>query len=245
MTGSGKREPIFNVPSAVVAVLGVMVAVHVVRQFLSEEDEVWLLLALAFIPARYAGVAAELPGGETASITSFLTHMLVHGDLTHLLFNAAWLLAFGGAIAQRVGSARFLAFAILTGFAGAAAFLAVNPGLLAPMIGASGAIAGLMGGAMRFVFSAIDRGGFGELRENPAGVPLMPLGAALTDRRILLTTGLWLMVNALALLGLGGVESGTGIAWEAHIGGYFAGLVLFGLFDRPTSRPAREIQSFH
>lgn len=239
-----RREPIFNVPAAVVVVLAALVGVHLVRQVLPPRLDEWVVLTLAFIPARYAGLAAELPGGETAAVTSFLTHMLVHGDATHLLFNSAWLLAFGGAISLRAGGWRFLAFGAVTGIAGALTFLLINPGLLAPVVGASGAVAGLMGGSMRFLFAALDRGGVRLLRESPRAVPLMPLAETLGDRRVQIATGLWLLLNVLAVLGIGTGEGRGAIAWEAHIGGFVAGLLGFGLFDRPPE-PASENASLH
>jgi len=108
----------FNVPTVVLALLAAMAVVHGLRVFLPQGDSDWLTLALAFIPARYGSSAAELPGGEVAAVTSFVTHMLVHGDLTHLAINSAWLLAFGGAVANRIGAWRFLALSAVTGSAG-------------------------------------------------------------------------------------------------------------------------------
>jgi membrane associated rhomboid family serine protease len=226
----------FNVPASVLALLGVLLGVHAVRWSLPEAWDAWLTLALAFIPARYSGYAEVLPGGSVASVTSFLTYAVVHGDLVHLSVNAAWLVAFGGAVANRIGAVRFLMLSAFCAVAGAFTFLLCNPGLMAPMVGASGAISGLMGATMRFLFSALDREGFRGLRENPQGVPLMALGRTLTDRRVLLVTGAFMVANILAVLGLGGVSTG-GIAWEAHLGGYFAGLLSFGFFERaPTVR---------
>ena len=75
----------------------------------------------------------------------------------HLAINSAWFLAFGSVMSRRMGALRFLAFAMCGGIAGALAFLALHPGLLAPVIGASGAVAAMMGGVMRFLFNAIDR----------------------------------------------------------------------------------------
>jgi membrane associated rhomboid family serine protease len=229
-----RDEPIFNVPSSVLALLGLMVAIHLLRLGLSPNWSEWVTLALAFIPARYAGFAALLPGGEIASVTSFLTHTLVHGDWLHLGLNAAWLVAFGGAIANRVGTVRFLAFFAFCAVAGAATFLLVNPGLMMPMVGASGAISGLMGGTMRFLFTAVDGNGLAALRDDPRSAPLMPLAVALKDRRVVLVTIVFLIANILAVLGLGSVGT-SGIAWEAHIGGYFAGLLTFGFFDAPQT----------
>lgn len=229
-----RHEPMFNVPGSVLAVLAAMTAVHVVRINLSEDWETWLTLALAFIPARYAGFAAQLPGGDVASVTSFLTHTLVHGDWMHLALNGAWLVAFGGAIANRVGAIRFLLLFAFCAIIGAATFLAFNPELMMPMVGASGAISGLMGATMRFLFTAIDGGGLAALREDPRSVPLMPLKAALTDRRVVVVTLVFLIANLLAVFGLGSVGV-SGIAWEAHIGGYFAGLLFFAFFDAPQT----------
>ena len=225
-----QHEPMFNVQSSVLAVLGAMVAVHLVRMGLSADWDTWLTLALAFIPARYSGFAAMLPGGDTATVTSFVTHTLVHGDWVHLGLNAAWLVAFGGAVANRIGTVRFLLFFCLCAVAGAATFLAFNPGAMVPMVGASGAISGLMGATMRFLFTAVDGRGLAALREDPRSAPLMPLRAALTDKRVVVVTVVFLVANILAVFGLGSVGE-SGIAWEAHIGGYFAGLLTFGFFD--------------
>ena len=124
-----EREPIFNVPAGVLAILAVLIAVHVTLSLLPEDEYIWWVLALAFIPARYSGLASQLPGGEPAMFTSFVTHMAVHADLIHLCFNALWLLAFGSVLCSRIGTIRFLAFSISGGIAGALLFLALNPGL--------------------------------------------------------------------------------------------------------------------
>jgi len=232
-----RDEPIFNVPRSVLAVLALLIAVHVLLAALPEDWSTWLLLALAFIPARYSGFASTLPGGDIAAVTSFLTYSVVHGGLAHLGLNAAWLVAFGSAVAKRVKSARFLLLSAFCAIVGAATFLVFNPGLMAPMVGASGAISGLMGATVRFLFSGIDADGLRALRENPEDIPLMPLARALTDRRVLAVTGAFIFANILGVLGVGGISTGSGIAWEAHMGGYFAGLLAFGFFDR--SRSAR------
>ena len=225
------HEPIFNVPRPVLVVLAVLVLVHVGRSLVSPEEDLWLLLAGAFIPARYGPMGPELPGGELALFTSPFTHMLLHGDWVHLGLNAAWLLAFGGAIAERTGALRFYLFFVLCGLAGAAAFSLANGDLMQPMIGASGAISGLMGGALRFLFPAFDSGGLRRLREAPRSVPLMPLSEALTDRRILATSAVLVVINVLTIVGFGVAQNSAGIAWEAHLGGYALGLITYGLFD--------------
>lgn len=226
-----RHEPIFNVHRAVLAVLAVLVLIHVLRSFLSPEEDLWLVLAGAFIPGRYGPLGAELPGGEPALMTSPFTHMLLHGDWRHLAFNSAWLLAFGSAIAERTGTLRFLLFALFCGLGGAAAFYAANVGLMQPMIGASGAISGLMGAAMRFLLPALDGGGFRQLREAPRTVRLMSLSETLTDRRMLITSAMLVVLNVLTIVGFGGAQNSGGIAWEAHLGGYLLGVLTYGYFD--------------
>jgi len=226
-----KSTPIFNAPASVTAALAALAGIHAARQLLPRDIDAWLVLTLAFIPARYDGHAGLLPGGLVAAASSFVTYALLHASLAHLLLNGAWLLAFGGAVAARIGGWRFFAFSLVCAAAGAMAFLAVNPGLLAPMIGASGLVAGLMGGTFRFLFGALDQGGLHKLRTNPRSARLAPLAEALRDRRILAVTALWLGVNGLSALGVGLMGEGAAIAWEAHIGGYAAGFLLFGLFE--------------
>ncbi len=232
-----RDEPMFNVPGSVLAALALIVAVHVLLAVLPNDWSTWLLLVLAFIPARYSGYASALPGGDLTAVTSFLSYAVVHGSLLHLGLNSAWLIAFGTAVAKRVGAARFFALSAFCAAAGAATFLANNVGSMMPMVGASGAISGLMGATMRFLFSATDGDGLRALREDPANVPLMPLSRALTDRRVIVVTIAFILANILAVLGLGGLGVG-GIAWSAHMGGYFAGLLAFGIFDRRRAAPA-------
>ncbi len=226
------EEPIFNVPNCVVAILAVLVLVQLGRSALSPEDDLWFVLATAFIPGRYGPLGEALPGGELAKFTSPFTHMAVHGDWVHLALNSAWLLAFGGAIAARTGTLRFLAFFAVSGLAGAAAFYVANEGLLQPMVGASGAISGLLGATLRVLFPAIDNGGFHLLREAPRSVPLMSLGEALTDRRVLVTSAILVVINVLTIIGFGVAQNSAGIAWEAHLGGYAIGIFTYGLFDK-------------
>jgi membrane associated rhomboid family serine protease len=225
-----RHEPMFNVPGAVLAVLAILAGVHVVLAALPRDWDTWLTLALAFIPARYAGYAEAIPGGDVATVTSFLSYAFVHGSIFHLVINSAWLLAFGGAVSNRLGGTRFCVLSAVCAIAGAVTFLFFNYGLMAPMIGASGAVSGLMGGTMRFLFSTLDAGGFSGLREGPGEGPIMTIPQALADQRVWFVTGAFLLANLLGVLGLGGVSAG-GLAWEAHLGGYFAGFLFIGFLE--------------
>ena len=225
------REPVFNVPASIVAIIAVLVAVHAVRGLLTSEQDAWVVMALGFIPARYSEFGTQLPGGEVALVTSFVTHMLLHGDLTHLLVNCAWLLAVGSVIARRLGPVRFVGMSILCGIAGALAFLVVNPGLVTPVIGASGAISGLMAAVLRLIFAADSPAERMVLREEPRKAARLGLEETFTDRRSLAVIAVWVAINLLFAYALGGLLTEDGIAWEAHIGGFFAGLLAFDVFD--------------
>ncbi|MGH6866367.1 MAG: rhomboid family intramembrane serine protease [Methyloceanibacter sp.] len=136
------------------AAAGLMAALQFIRGFLPDELDLTVLLALAFIPARYSGAALELPGGYLTCVTSFVTYMVVHGGWVHLLVNVLWMLAFGTAVARRIGGRSFFVFSILCGIAGALTHLAFHYGAMAPVVGASAAVSGQMAGALRFIFWA-------------------------------------------------------------------------------------------
>lgn len=228
-----RREPIFNVPPVVAALIGSFVLVHLVRALLPAQEDDWLTAVLAFVPARLTGIAGQLPGGDPAAVTQFVTHIFVHGDLMHLILNSAWLLPFGSSVARRVGSVRFLLFFLLCGIGGALSYALLSPNPLSMMVGASGAISGLMGAAFRFLFKAIrdqDADGLAGLGRKP---PLMSLRATLQDRRIVLAIIGWTLLNIAMAWGAVGLADGVSIAWEAHIGGFFVGLLTFGWFDPP------------
>jgi membrane associated rhomboid family serine protease len=226
------REPIFNVPAIVVILIAIFVAVHFGRELLDRAQEERLLWTLAFVPARLGEFGNRLPGAPWAAYSSFVTHMLVHGDLIHLGVNSAWLLAVGTPVARRMSWPSFLLFAILCGVGGALMFLAVNPGLRSPMIGASGAISGLMAATFRLIYAAKDFHGQRVLRERTAFAPALSLAETLQSRPALTAILVWVAINLVFGLGIGDMMSGAGIAWEAHLGGFFTGLVLYGLFDR-------------
>jgi membrane associated rhomboid family serine protease len=191
----------------------------------------------AFIPARYspAFLAAHNadPGGWLAQGVPFVSYMALHNDMTHLIINSLWLLAFGPIVARRFGGFLFLLFFLACGVAGALTHLAFNWGSLVPVIGASGAISGLMAAGLRLLPSQAPwaRGGAEEM-------------APIFSRQILAFTAIWMAINLVAgLTGLGvGGETGQ-IAWQAHLGGYLAGLFLAGPFDRlkPAARAEANI----
>lgn len=237
------REPIFNIPVIITVIIGILVVIHAVRAILAPEQDAWILLALSFIPARYTETYIDLPGGDIAALTSPITYMLLHGDLMHLTVNALWLLVFGSAVATRTGAAKFLTFSILCGLGGIAAHLLFHWGELAPVLGASAAISGQMAGAMRFFFGAQQGGNILDIRENPKAVPRISIIDALKEPKFLLFFAFWIILNIAFGLGAFADDATQGIAWEAHIGGFITGLLIFQWFD--GENPVNPEVAFH
>jgi len=232
-------EPIFNVPPVVVAVIAALALVHAGRVFLlTPEEDLEFLLQFAFIPARYEAslvAGAAFPGGLAAEMWTFFTYALIHGDAVHLALNSIWLLPFGTVVARRLGPVRFLVFFAATAATGAAAHLATNFGAVFPMVGASGAISGFMAAASRFAFQ---RGGPLDWRRAHADrQPAAPLLVALRNPRVIAFVAVWFGLNLLFGLGAAAIPGGEqSVAWQAHIGGFLGGLLLFPAFDPVSVR---------
>lgn len=252
------RERMFNVPVVVLAIVALLVAVHAVTIWILTPDQFTkFLLLFSFIPARYdtAVLASESwAQGWGAAVWTFVTYAFLHANFSHLFFNVVWLLAFGTPVARRFGAVRFIAFCALTAAAGAAVHLATHFGEMQPVIGASAAISGAMAAAMRFVFQ---RGGpLGLLSSRDAQaycLPAAPLMTALRDRRVLVFLAVWFGTNIVfgsGTIAMPGFEES--VAWEAHIGGFLAGLLAFAIFDPvrdlpqlPAEQDPQQEQSSH
>jgi membrane associated rhomboid family serine protease len=236
------REPLLTLPAALTAYIALLAVIHL-RVLLPPDLENWTIDVFGFIPKRYDSslLAVGFPGGEGAKVWTFVTYSLLHANLSHIGFNVLWLLPFGSALARRFGAVRFFVFMAVTAAAGALAHLATHEHALAPMIGASASVSGTMAAAIRFAFV---RGSFLSFSRGDADaaakVPAQPLWHALRDRRVLAFLAIWFGVNI--VFGLGSIAigaEGVSVAWQAHIGGFLAGLLLFSLFD-PVPRAAAD-----
>jgi membrane associated rhomboid family serine protease len=241
MTISTRPEPIFNIPTVLVALIGLMVAIHLGRDLLLTEDQdLELLVRFAFIPARYDvpfSQADTFPGGVGAYFWTFLTYSLLHADYMHLSVNSVWLLPFGAAVARRFGTWRFLLLFAVTAVAGALAHLWTHHGEVFPMIGASAAVSGMMAAAMRFAFQ---RGGPIDSFRRPDSrsyfIPAAPLLDSLRNPKVFIFLVVWFLLNLVFGIGskmIPGAEQE--IAWQAHVGGFLAGMLMFALID-PVGR---------
>jgi membrane associated rhomboid family serine protease len=234
------REPLLTLPGALTAYIVLLAVIHL-RVLLPPDWENWTIDVFGFIPRRYDStlLAIDFPGGAGAKVWTFVTYSLLHANLSHIGFNVLWLLPFGSALARRFGAFRFFLFMAVTAAAGALAHLLTHEHAVAPMIGASASVSGTMAAAIRFAFV---QGSFLSFNRGDADaaarVPALSLMRALRNPRVLAFLGIWFGVNI--IFGVGSIaigSDGASVAWQAHIGGFFAGLLLFSLFD-PVPRAA-------
>lgn len=259
---SSHSEKAIDLPGVVLALIGVFIAVHLWRSSLSDEADLEWLSHLAFTPGRFTyffdpqGVAAAFEalaraqpdqaavgryflGDGKPNWASPLSYAFLHGDWTHLGFNAIWLVAFGAAVARRFGAARFLALCAASAIGGAAMHWGFHRFDLQPVIGASAAVSGAMAAAARFAFNSgpPGQGRFGDGSRQLG--PALSLGDMVRHRGPMMFLAIWFASNL--VFGLAGQSMGLSaapIAWEAHMGGFLVGLFGFDLFDpRPTIGP--------
>jgi membrane associated rhomboid family serine protease len=173
-----------------------------------------------FLPIE---LTSHTPGGWTHVFTS----MFMHGGWMHLIGNMWFLWIFGNNIEDNCGSIRFLMFYLLCGVAATLAFTALDPRSSIPLVGASGAISGVLGAYLLHhpharVLTLVPLGFFTRLMEIPAWVFLL----------------VWIgfqVVSQLLAASAHGVES-SGVAYAAHIGGFIAGMGLIVFFERTSRR---------
>ncbi|MGE0211867.1 MAG: rhomboid family intramembrane serine protease [Parvibaculaceae bacterium] len=232
---TGGHAPMFNVPGIVLLLIAALAIIHFAVNYVDPNTGERIILTLAFIPARYDLpldlLGNAIPGGAGAKYWSFVTHMFLHGDWMHLGFNALWMLAFGSVVARRLGPFRFLILSCLCAAAGALAYLLMHWGQVAVLVGASGAISGQMAGAVRLMFSGGRSLSTVHTRDLEHSRPLS-LAETFTTPRPLLFLAVWFGITLLTGFSSFGVPGETvRIAWEAHVGGFLGGLLVFGWLD--------------
>lgn len=229
------REPIFLIPGIVTGLIGLLVAIHLAETFvLNEEGRLALLYTFAFLPLRITAAMEDIAYAIPLLWTPF-THALLHDGWEHLLVNVAWLAIFATPVARRYGAWPTLVMFFISAAAGALAFAAVNLSTTAYLLGASGGISGLTGAAVRFIFQPVIVARHPETGERVVlGRRLLALSGIMREPRARSFTLIWVILNAAVPLmpALVGGGMAAQIAWEAHLGGFFAGLLMVGLFER-------------
>lgn len=215
------RERLFNAPLLAVLVAASMPALYV---FQSGAVDQWI--NLAFVPT-------DLGQGRWGGLVS---SMLLHGNWPHVLMNSIAALTFGAPVARLLrgaaGIGAFFTLYIVSGVVGALGYGLIHLDSSVPLVGASGAIFGLIGAATRL----LGQPGAGD------GGRLMPL----MSRPVITASIAWMAVNAvIGLIGLAPGADGARIAWEAHAFGFVTGLLLIGPLARlfGTSAPAFDSQA--
>ncbi|MDP3489920.1 MAG: rhomboid family intramembrane serine protease [Phenylobacterium sp.] len=207
---SDHREPIFKAPWPAMVMVGAILGAYILQALLIGDEA---YRRFGFSPAGY----------EAGARIGLVTALFVHGGWVHAAMNAAGALAFGSPVARLFGlrpqgALIFLSYYLACGVLANLAFAKLHPGEEILLVGASGAVFGLIGGATRILAGA------GRL-------------APLLDSRVLFMSAAWIGLNlVVAVLGFAPGLEGA-VAWEAHIAGFLAGLLLAG----PAAGLARRV----
>lgn len=187
------------------------------------ERQNWAFAEFAVIPGLYAGQGGEYAHATLLDrIAPLFGHVFLHGGWLHLGLNLIFLLQVGGLVAFRLddgsGPLRFLAVFFGSAAAGALAYIWLNPQSMIPAVGASGAISGL--------FAAFLLAARSDWR------------SALRDRRVL-SAGFWFLAVNVGLAAAARISGVLPIAWEAHLGGFIGGALLYPLLAQPAPVQAK------
>ncbi|MDD5037096.1 MAG: rhomboid family intramembrane serine protease [Methylococcaceae bacterium] len=194
-------------------------ALFLLQWFLPEAMQVHLLYFYGLVPARYASPEwaawVGLPPNDYAPL---ITHMFLHGGWLHVMLNMWMLWIFGDNVEDRMGSLRFIVFYLVCGLAAAGAQIYANPNAAVPVVGASGALAGVMG-AYFFMYP---------YARIVIWVFFLPLFVQVPAIAFL---GVWVIIQLYkATNGLAGNEPYADVAWWGHLGGFIVGVLLHRLF---------------
>ena len=227
-----RGEPIFMLPVVVTVLGGSMLIIQALSSFvLNAAGRVSLLVWLGFIPARLIA-PDQFPGGLWPLAWTAATYGLLHAGWEHVIGNVVWLVIFGTPVARRYGTGPTLIIFFVSSIVGAIAFAISEFHTIAYLVGASGGIAGLTGAATRFIFQPVVVG-----RDPETGEPIL-LGRRMATIPELLRSPaarafsiIWVVLNCLVPLVPLVIGQDVAIAWQAHLGGFFTGLLLVPFFE--------------
>ena len=207
------HNPTVRRPYVTITLIATCLMVYVWQVSLGTRAGVEAVYSFGFIPAVVLGdrtLPADL--ALLPAWTTLVSSMFLHGGILHLGGNMLYLWVFGNNIEDAMGHGRFVVFYLLCGVAAAFAQVLPDPGSVVPMIGASGAISGVLGGYLVL---------FPHARVQVI-IPFVFMW--LHEVRAGWLLGIWFLFQLLS--GLGADPSAGGVAWWAHVGGFVAGVVL-------------------
>jgi len=183
-----------------------------------------IMMGYALVPARITAMFTE--GFDGGAVASIVASMFMHGGLLHIAGNMWFLRIFGDNVEDNFGSLRYAAFYLLCGLGAAAAQVLIDPYSTMPMVGASGAIAGVLAAYI-------------VLYPRARVVTLLPLIVFFTivELPAFVVIAVWFVLQFFSGVVSLGVQSGGGVAYWAHIGGFVSGLLLTLLFRRRPAAP--------
>lgn len=207
-------------------IIGANVLAFLYQLGLDEAQLQVFLYEHALVPLRYfAPSLAQEAGLSPTDLTPFLTNIFLHGGFLHIILNMWTLYIFGPALEDRLGPVRFLALYLTAGVAASVTHAIFNATSPIPVLGASGAIAGVIAAyAVRFPFAWV------KVLVLIVFIPLF------FDIPAMLFAGLWFLMQVLSgTMELLSPFAGGGIAWWAHIGGFIAGWLLLRPLEPATA----------
>lgn len=217
-------NPTIRFPAVTLTLLVTNVAVYIYQLTLPSLQLEALIYRYGAIPYNLTHPLAKdlLYVSALPAVLTVFSSMFLHGGFLHLMSNMLYLWIFGDNIEDTLGHTRFLLFYLIAGFFAALAHTLADPNATVPVIGASGAIAGVLG-AYLILFP----------RANVSTLFIFIIIIRVIKVPAVLILGLWFLIQ---LLNAGG--GGETVAWFAHIGGFLAGILLVKIF-KPAPRPAR------
>ncbi|HXH28640.1 MAG TPA: rhomboid family intramembrane serine protease, partial [Candidatus Polarisedimenticolia bacterium] len=210
-------NPTRTVPLITIALVAINAGLFVWEMLLPGPRQAALLARLSIVPAAIAHASPLDPPALLHQVATLFTAMFLHGSLLHVAGNMLYLWIFGNNIEDVMGHARFLAFYLICGLTGSLAQVAASPASTVPLLGASGAIAGVLG-AYLVMFPAA----------RVETLIFLFVFARVVPIPAVIVLGVWLLIQ---IVNAGRVAPG-GVAWFAHLGGFGAGLALLPLFRR-------------
>lgn len=219
-----RYTPLFNIPPVIIFIVLLCGLAFLIPEYffpLQLYDDFYTYFA--FIPEFF--YQAFLTFWYTPVTYSFL-----HASVMHVAVNMMWLVIFGSPLANRIGNLKFIIFWCICSAIAAFAHLGIYPDSHVPMVGASGAISGMMGAAARYGFRQVKT--FDDNRRSEFAGPILSISQSLTSKNVLVFIGTWIAIDIFTGIASPAIDGeGSSIAWVAHIGGMVAGFFLIGLFD--------------